>query len=138
MALSVFRLLVIRKKLTIIHLKFILKIHVALSHGVYVSTMNSAIASSLSGLQSATNSFIAAAEKIVSSGATSIASQSSSTSQTTGTLQSGRPLAVNLNPPEELARGIVDLKLAEFSYKASAKVLKVALDLDKTFIDQLK
>jgi hypothetical protein len=51
--------------------------------------------------------------------------------------QSGAPVRASFTPLPDLQSSLVDLKLAEVSYKASAKALKVALEIDKNLIDQI-
>jgi len=98
--------------------------------------MISAISNSLSGLQSATQRLNVAAEGIVKSGTTAISKQTVSDGQLSPTPNSGGPVRAKLNVLPDLTASLVDLKLAEFSYKASAKALKVVLEIDKNLIDQ--
>ena len=100
--------------------------------------MTSAISTSLSGLQSATQRLSVAAKNIVQSGNPEFGKQSTSEIIKTKLAQSGSPARVNFSPLPDLTSSIVDLKIAEVSYKASAKALKVALEIDKHFIDEVR
>ena len=99
--------------------------------------MTTAISSSLSGLQSATQRLNVAAKNIVQSSDLGFAKQSVSDVRQERNTTSGSPARINLSPLPDLALSIVDLKIAEISYKASAKVLKVALEIDKQLIDEV-
>lgn len=99
--------------------------------------MTSAISSSLSGLQSAQRSLTAAATNIVKSGGFNPASQSLEVKNTSSPTASGSPIQANFSPLPDLTSSLIDLKLAEISYKASAEALKVALEIDRNLIDQV-
>lgn len=101
----------------------------------YAYTMISAISTSLSGLQSATQRLNFAAEKSVGINS---GSQKPVAISPAKNGQIGRPNRVNFHAEPDLISAAVDLKFAEISYKASAKVLKAALELDRIFIDEVK
>lgn len=109
--------------------------YAGLRFGQYAYTMISAISTSLSGLQSASRRLNLAAEKSVginSGGQKPVAISPLKNGKT------GRPNRVNFQAEPDLISAAVDLKFAEISYKASAKVLKVALELEGVFIDETK
>jgi len=99
--------------------------------------MTSAISTSLSGLQSAAQRLNVSAENIVTSSQSVPGSKIPGVDQINRPANSGGPTVVNFNPPADLVSSLVDLKLAEISYKASAQALKVALEIDKNLIDQV-
>ncbi len=99
--------------------------------------MTSAISSSLSGLQSATQRLNQAASNIVRSGDFNPSTQTNVAGPSNQASVSAGPLRANLPPLPDLATSLVDLKLAEVSYKASAKALSVALEIDKKLLDQI-
>tara|TARA_R110002110_G_scaffold379868_1_gene590428 strand:- start:258 stop:560 length:303 start_codon:yes stop_codon:yes gene_type:complete len=99
--------------------------------------MTSAISASLSGLQSATQRLNVAAENTVKNSTFNTSQQVSGTQEISKSAQSGGPVRANFNPLPDFESSLVDLKLAEVSYKASAKALKVALELNKNLIDQI-
>ncbi len=100
--------------------------------------MTSAISTSLSGLQSATQRLNVAATNIVLSGNPEPEKQSTGEVINDKPAQSGSPARINFSPLPDLTSSIVDLKIAEISYKASAKALKVALEIDKHLIDEIR
>ena len=100
--------------------------------------MSTAISNSLAGLRSATQSLNVAANKIVRSGAAAANELASVTDETTPTQNSGAPIQPNFSSDTDLVSGIVELKLAEFSYKASAKVFQVASRLEQSLLDTLR
>ena len=100
--------------------------------------MTSAVSSSLSGLRSATRRLNVAAENIVTGQVDRPVGQDSNVTRTKRVPRSGGPVRAGFNPGSNLSSGIVDLKLAEISYRASAKALKVAMEIDKNFIDQVR
>jgi len=106
--------------------------------------MSSALSIAANGLQAAGHQFDTAARSVVSSG---LAAQNSSSDAATP-VSSSNPQNVNasaasLPPPApvfdtpDLATGLVDLKLAEVSYKAQIEVLNVAAKLEEEAIDLL-
>jgi len=99
--------------------------------------MTSAISASLSGLQSATQRLNVAAQNTVASTSFASGNQQAGAGQISSSAQSGAPVRASFNPLPDLQSSLVDLKLAEVSYKASAKALKVALEIDKNLINQL-
>ncbi len=99
--------------------------------------MTTAISASLSGLQSATQRLNDAAQNTVKSTSFTVGDQQAGAGQINSPAQSSAPVRASFAPLPDLQSSLVDLKLAEFSYKASAKALKVALDIDKNLIDQL-
>lgn len=99
--------------------------------------MTSAISTSLSGLQTATRSLNVSAENIVSSSQSVSGSKGPGVDQINKSATSGSPVVANFNPIPDLISSLVDLKRAEISYKASAQALKVALESEKTLIDQV-
>ena len=99
--------------------------------------MTSAISASLSGLQSATQRLNVAAQNTVKSTSFTTGNQETGAGQISRPAQSGAPVRASFDPLPDLQSSLVDLKLAEISYKASAKVLKVALEIDKNLINQI-
>jgi hypothetical protein len=99
--------------------------------------MTSAISTSLSGLQSATRRLNVSAENIVIGNRSDLDPKESDAEQPTRITNSGGPVGANFNLTSDLVSSVVDLKLAEISYKASARALKVALEIDKNLIDQV-
>ena len=100
--------------------------------------MTTAISSSLAGLQSATQRLNVAASNIVKSPGLESRQPKVDGVATENTPKSGSPARVNFSPLPDLTSSLVDLKLAEVSYKASAKALKIALEIDKSLIDELR
>ena len=105
--------------------------------------MTGAISTSLSGLQSAAQRINVAAGDIVKSGALTSSNRGGDTGQAGAgqarkSGRSGGPVQINLSPVPDLASSVVDLKLAEISYKASAKALKAVLETQRNFLDQIR
>lgn len=102
--------------------------------------MVSAVQSALSGLHSAQLRAQEAANRIVGiSSGTAAPSQTSSSTAPQGTA----PLSLLAEVPlfesgDDLATSLVALKQAEFSYKASAKLLAVAHSFEDTLLEALK
>ncbi len=99
--------------------------------------MSTAISASLSGLQSATQRLNDAAHNTVKSASFTVGNQQTEAGQNNSPAQSSAPVRASFGPLPDLQSSLVDLKLAEFSYKASAKMLKVVLEIDKNLIDQI-
>ncbi len=99
--------------------------------------MTTAISASLSGLQSATQRLNFAAQNTVKSTGFTAENPQAGAGQISQPGQSGAPVQASFTPLPDLQSSLVDLKLAEVSYEASAKVLKVALEIDKNLIDQI-
>jgi flagellar basal body rod protein FlgC len=101
-----------------------------------LSPMSSALAIAAGGLQAASRSFETAARTIVSAGATATESVGQAAEPAAS---GGAPLAA-VPPFEEgpdLFEGLIDLKLAEISYKANAKVFAAASRLEDSLLDIL-
>ena len=96
--------------------------------------MSSALSIAAGGLRTATVQFESAARDIVSAG-TSF--QSEQTPQNDPATSGGAPISVASFPVPDLTEGILDLKLAEISYKANAKVFEVAARLEQEALDIL-
>lgn len=95
--------------------------------------MLNAIATALGGLHSAAGRFNEAATRIVRAGTVS----QSALQEPAPPPAAGAPLDRAPVLSDDLVTGIVDMKLAELSYKANAKVLAAAAELEKTTIDIL-
>jgi len=99
--------------------------------------MTSAISASLSGLQSATQRLNVAAQNTVKSTSFTVGNRESDAGQINRPAPGAAPVRASFDPLPDIQSSLVDLKLAETSYKASAKALKVALEIDKNLIDQI-
>ncbi len=104
--------------------------------------MTTAISISLSGLQSASQRLNDAAAVITKSGdpklSEKVAPPQPGIEGGGDRGNSGRPVAAGSISTDDLTSGLIDLKLAEFSYKASARVLKIANEIEGYLIDQFK
>ncbi len=100
--------------------------------------MSSAISIAAGGLQTAARSFETAARTIVAAGnfQAGEATPPAPKATPTGKTQSPPPASPVFDTPD-LGQGLIDLKLAEISYKAQVEVLKVASSLEDEAIDLL-
>lgn len=96
--------------------------------------MSSALSIAAGGLRTATVQFESAARDIVSAG-TSF--QSEPAPQSDPSTSGGAPISLASFPEPDLTQGVIDLKLAEISYKANAKVFEVAANLQREALDIL-
>ena len=118
----------------------------------YVYGMIGAISNALNGLNQASSRFESAANSLTLAGTSASAEARSSSESTTssqareGAGSAGRATALSgdpVQPPPALQddgieKAATDLKLAEFSYKASAKVLKSINNTQDQLLDVLR
>ncbi len=96
--------------------------------------MSSALSISAGGIRTATAQFERAASDIVQAGA---AASNQASAPADPSTSGGPPLSFASLPVPDLAEGIINLKLAEISYKANARVFEVAARLEETALDIL-
>ena len=95
--------------------------------------MSSALSIAAGGMRTATVQFERAAREIVQAGA----SYSTDTTTTGVPPTTGAPVTFATAPIPDLVGGILDLKLAEISYKANIKVFEVAARLEEEALNIL-
>ena len=96
--------------------------------------MSSALSIAADGMQTATVQFERAARDIVRAGAGFTADPAAPAEPSTS---GGAPLGFAALPVPNLATSVVDLKLAEISYKANAQVFEAAARLEEEALDIL-
>lgn len=96
--------------------------------------MTSALNIAAGGMHAATVRFEAAAHDIVRAGTTA---QTEAAEPAAPAGSTGAPVTVSGLPQGDLLGGVIDLKLAEISYKANLKVFEVAARLEDEALDIL-
>ncbi len=96
--------------------------------------MSSALSISAGGIRTATAQFERAARDIVHAGAAATSEASAPADPSTS---GGAPLGFASLPIPDLAEGIINLKLAEISYKANLKVFEAAARLEEEALNIL-
>ncbi len=96
--------------------------------------MSSALSIAAGGIKTASAQFTSAAREIVQAGTNAHAATTSTAASAAST---GAPVSIANFPAPDLFSGIIDLKLAEISYKANIKVFEAAARLEEEALNIL-